>query len=243
MRVRLITTALIALLWLLFTPAAHAQSPLQSAVKVWQARSDSVVILYDGENQFLDPTLKQVDERVVRERRGRETPERAASQLTWPGFTLRTNALYLLGLTPNLGVGWESENGFGVVLSGAWAGWQLDGGAKRYKLLLLNPEARYYFGNHRQYFGGVAGYWGQFNLKFDDTGRQGDAMGGGVVVGYRTSLGGRLGLEFSLAGGYARLQYDTYLTSDGADRLDQAGFKRNYFGPTGAGVSLIWTIP
>lgn len=226
----------------------YQQTPVRQLVP---ARADTLFILYDGETQFTAPIETQVDDRVVRERdermlrslHGRLLPSNPTGH--FEGFTLRTNALYLLATTLNAGVGWESEIGLGVIVSGAWAGWQMDiqSDTKRYKMWLVSPEVRYYFGARKRLFAGVAGYIGQFNVKFKEgEAFQGDLLGGGVTLGYRMQFTDRFGMEFSLGGGYADLRYESYTIQNGYDMRGRSDLQDGYFGPTNAGITLVWKI-
>ena len=47
-------------------------------------------------------------------------------------------------------------------------------------------------------------------------------------------------MEVTVGGGYAQLSYDKYLCRDCGERVGR--FKRTYFGPTRAGVSLVYFL-
>ena len=53
-------------------------------------------------------------------------------------------------------------------------------------------------------------------------------------------LGDRFSIEAVIGGGYARMEYDKYRCAGCGERMGH--YKRNYFGPTRAGVSLIYFI-
>ena len=88
------------------------------------------------------------------------------------------------------------------------------------------------------FYAGVEGHIGEFNFKFKDTGYQGDAVGGGITGGYRLRLSRVFDMDFSLGLGYTQLKYDTYYRSREVMVLKEGGLKKNFFGPTQAGVSI-----
>lgn len=53
-------------------------------------------------------------------------------------------------------------------------------------------------------------------------------------------MGYRFSIEAVIGGGYARMEYDKYRCAGCGERMGH--YKRNYFGPTRAGVSLIYFI-
>ena len=73
-----------------------------------------------------------------------------------------------------------------------------------------------------------------------DTNYRGELYGGGLTWGYHWVLGRRWGLEAFIGAGYAYMQYDKYICYDCTEVLGT--YRRHYFGPTRAGVSLIFFI-
>lgn len=166
---------------------------------------------------------------------------------------VKTNLLYGAGtLTPNLGV----EIGLGkkttLELSGGYNPWNLEGTREdNTKMVhyLFQSEFRYwlcerfnghFFGAHLLYSHyNVGGH--KIPLLFDKEFRyQGYAYGGGISYGYHWMLAKRWGLEFTLGAGYARLDYDKFPCAKCGDQIIHA--TKDYFGPTKAGVTLIFMI-
>ena len=58
------------------------------------------------------------------------------------GFTLRANLARWVTLTPDVGVEWRSNGGWGVVVNGTWTSWSR--GGRRYALWCVSPGVRYY---------------------------------------------------------------------------------------------------
>ena len=82
---------------------------------------------------------------------------------------------------------------------------------------------------------------GAFNYKLSATGRQGDLMGGGITGGYGLRLNNALSLDFNLAVGCLHADYEKYEVIDGV-RVRQGKESKNWWGPVGAGVTLVWQL-
>lgn len=169
---------------------------------------------------------------------------------------IKTNLLYGgYALTPNLGV----EIGLGkrttLDISGSYNWFNLDGKKNNNKKLvhwMVQPEFRYFlcekFNGH---FFGVHALYSQYNIGghnlpmlfgkgSKDFRHQGWAAGAGVSYGYQLMLGRSWNLEFNIGVGYAQLKYDKYECKNCGDKVGKE--TKHYFGPTKAGVSLIWII-
>ncbi|MDR0983207.1 MAG: DUF3575 domain-containing protein [Culturomica sp.] len=155
---------------------------------------------------------------------------------------LSTNLLYWLLATPNLGIGVRVSEKYDIIVNGVLSNWSWGNNTKRHKLWLVQPEVRRYLDKDRSWFVGLEGHIGQFNLKLDETGNQGDIFGGGLIGGYRMNLNRHFDMDFSLGLGYTRIEYDSYYRNNGYMVRKKTDMKRNFFGPTKAGVSLIYTF-
>ncbi len=168
-------------------------------------------------------------------------------------FALKTNLLYGLGtLTPNL----RAEFGLGNRTSlevGVSYNWRNLHGTtennKKYVHGVTMFEFRYwlcqrlyghFFGIHP--FGGffnVGGY--NIPLLFEKQFRyEGTMFGAGLSYGYMLPLSTRWGVEFNVGVGVAQLKYDKY----GCDKCDEreGTYRKMYFGPTRAGINLVFII-
>jgi hypothetical protein len=187
------------------------------------------------------PQVEQVEQ--VQPAKTETTPVIASESVETRHATslqIRTNLLYWLATIPNLGVEWQPSNSVGILVNGAWNHWIWSSESHHYRTWFVSPEVRYYFGTG--WFIGAEGHTGEFNFKFKDTGYQGDAIGGGLTGGYKLKLSRIFDLDFSLGLGYTQLEYDTYYRSRDVMVLKEGGLKKDFFGPTQAGVSLIWKI-
>ena len=169
-----------------------------------------------------------------------------------PYVALRTNLLYDAVLVPNIGL--EVWLGAGFTLGVDWFYtwipldkqhfyWQTYGGYL---------TARYYFGKQaaaQPYGGHHVGIYGSmltYDVEFGGRGYQASkfGFGGGVEYGYSLPVAKNLCLDFNLGVGYQGGEYKTYLpTDDGTGHYVWEGtYKRHWFGPTKAEISLKWLI-
>lgn len=163
--------------------------------------------------------------------------------------SVRTNVLYDAFLLPTLGVEWRITRDLGVKLDGSRSWWG-DKHDKVQKMWLLNPEVRWYLLNNKRFYVGASGNYGQYNLyKYalggivsKDTGYQGSMWGAGVTVGYQLYLSRHFSVDFNLGLGYTRFDYDSFTVMDKTRVYKERNKTKNFWGPTQAGVSLMWTI-
>lgn len=169
---------------------------------------------------------------------------------------IKTNLLYGIGtFTPNLGL----EVGLGerttLDISAGYNWFNLNGTPNDNKKLIhwmVQPELRYWlcqkFNGH---FFGLHALGSQYNISQHDLpfifGKdsekyryEGWAVGAGLSYGYQFILGKRWNLEMNIGVGYARLRYDQYECKTCGDKVGSSS--KNYFGPTKAGISLIYII-
>lgn len=164
-------------------------------------------------------------------------------------FTVRTNLLYDAFLLPTLGLEWRVNNNVGVKLDGSlsWWGGNSD---KVQKIWLLNPEVRWYLLRDKRFYLGASGNYGEYNtygypvgsLLPGDTGYQGTVWGAGLTVGYQLHLWRSFSVDFNLGLGYTRYEYDSFRMKKEVRVYKNQDEAKNFWGPTQAGISLIWTI-
>lgn len=164
-------------------------------------------------------------------------------------FAVRTNLLYDAFLLPTLGVEWRVNPRFGVRLDGSLSRWGGSTG-KVQKVWLVNPEVRWYLLDGKRFYIGASGSYGEYNiygyplgnLLKDDTGYQGSLWNAGLTVGYQLRLSRLFSVDFNLGLGYTRSEYDSFTMTDGARVCKDRNKSKSFWGPTQAGVSLVWTI-
>lgn len=171
-------------------------------------------------------------------------------------IAVKTNLLYgAYTYTPNLGM----EIGLGKRTTldfGAGYNWFNRNGSQvdnkklvhwlaqvEYRYWLCSKFSGHFFGLHAlgtQY--NIAGHElplvfgkGSKNLRYEGWG-----AGAGISYGYNFYLGRRWSLEANIGVGYARLHYDKFECVKCGKKI--ATENRNYWGPTKAGISLIYII-
>ena len=156
-------------------------------------------------------------------------------------LSLRANLLRWATLTPDLGLEWRICPSWGIAVNGSWTSWSWSDKDRRYALLEVAPEVRYYMGEKKAWYLGAMFKTGQFNYKLSETGKQGDLMGGGITAGYRLRLNKALDLDFNLGLGYLNADYEKYEVIDGV-RVRRGNETKDWWGPINAGVTLVWKL-
>lgn len=177
------------------------------------------------------------------------TEQPAAAPAPLYKFAVRTNVLYDAMLLPTLGVEWRVNRDIGIKLDGSLAWWGGSTG-KVQKMWLVNPEVRWYLLRDKRLYAGVSGSYGEYNLyKYPlgsilskDTGYQGTMWNAGLTVGYQLYLSRSFSVDFNLGLGYTRSEYDSFGMTDGVRVYKERNKTKNFWGPTQAGISLVWTI-
>lgn len=172
-------------------------------------------------------------------------------------FALKTNVLYgSAALFPNIGAELGINKNSTIKLWGGFNEWDRDGSKKNNKKLahwIVQPEYRYWFCERfsGHFIGGHA-FYSKYNIsnhklpilfggKSKDHRYDGNIVGVGVSYGYHVMLNKLLNLEFTGGVGYGRMKYDKYECYQCGKVVDKSA-KRNYFGPTSLGVSLVFMI-
>lgn len=164
-------------------------------------------------------------------------------------FALRTNLFYDALLLPTLGIEWRITCDWSLRLDGSRSWWGRSSGTVQ-KIWLLSPEIRRYLLADRRFYVGVSANYAEYNLYgrplgkllSDDTGYQGRLWSVGLTLGYQLPLWRSLALDFNLGLGYTRSEYDSFTVPYGVRIFKQRDRRKNFFGPTQAGISLVWTI-
>lgn len=151
---------------------------------------------------------------------------------------VKTNTLYWVTTTPNVGLDFALNNKFTMELSMAYNPWTFQDD-KKMRFWLVQPELKYwlcerfeghFIGLHlhaAQYFGGFK------NKRYD-----GYLGGGGITYGYSWILSPHWNLEAALGAGYAYLWYKESPRIPCVKCFEKK--HKNYFGPTKASLSLVY---
>lgn len=167
---------------------------------------------------------------------------------------VKTNLLYGgLTRTPNLSVEFGLGKRSTLELGGGY-NWFTPSGRDDKKLVHWLTEAEYRYWLCRKFNGhflGIHALGAQYNIgghklplllgnDSKDHRYEGWAVGGGISYGYSFYLSTRWSLEATIGLGYARLINDKFECATCGRKLGPE--KRNYLGPTKAGISLIYII-
>lgn len=171
---------------------------------------------------------------------------------TAPTFQLRTNGLYDLALSPNIGLEWQASFGMAFQFDYVGAWWNSPSKNRFFSNYGFQTEVRYYFKHKntanpfRGLHAGVYGQMATFDFEFGGEGVQcpnlDDAWGLGLSGGYTLPISRRWAIDFVLGLGYFTAKYKTYdPTYNGG--YQATGTKRlKFFGPTKLEVSFVWSL-
>ncbi|MDR1716000.1 MAG: DUF3575 domain-containing protein [Prevotella sp.] len=174
-----------------------------------------------------------------------------AERYSLPAVTVKTNLLYDLTTTINLGAEMYLSDYLTLDLSVSYNPWEFPDNRK-FKHILVQPELRYWiyepFNGH--YLGGHLLYsnynTGNLHLPLDilpglkDYRYRGNAYGLGFSYGYQWILSNSWNLEATFGFGYMYMDYSRYECKTCGKKLEDGS--KHYFGPTRAGISLIYII-
>lgn len=169
-------------------------------------------------------------------------------------FAAKTNVLYDMTATINLGAEYRMAPQWTVDISGNYNNWDFSHG-RRWKNWSIQPEARYWlceaFGGH---FLGLHMQGGKFNIgnldngisflgtdfsKLSDERYQGWFVGAGFGYGYSWILSRHWNLEAELGIGYNFTKSDRYPCANCGEKIE-SDKTHHYFGPTKAALNLVY---
>ena len=218
-----------------------------------QPEQPEAVVKEQPKREETKTEVKPQPEPVV-EQQPQPEPEPMAMETASEGrtpytFAVRTNLLYDAMLLPTLGIEWRINESVGIKLDGSLSWWGNEHG-KVQKMWLLNPEVRWYLLRDKRFYVGASGSYGEYNIYdyplgkmlADDTGYQGKLWNAGVTVGYQLHLSRSFSVDFNLGLGYTRSEYDSFTMIDKVRVYKDRDKSKNFWGPTQAGISLVWTI-
>lgn len=151
---------------------------------------------------------------------------------------LKTNGLFWVATTPNIGLEVALSTRITLDLFGAYNPWTFKDD-KKMRFWLAQPEVRYWLCEKFQgHFLGLHAHGAQYFGGFSHKRYDGYLAGGGFTYGYNWILSPRWNLEAALGIGYARLWYKE------SERIPcktcPENKYKNYFGPTKAALSILY---
>ena len=171
-------------------------------------------------------------------------------EIILPSWGIKTNLLHDATTSPNLGLEFRTGRKTSLDVSASYKPWTFSD-QKNMRHLLAQPEFRWWtretFNGH---FFGLHGHYAFYNWgnmpdpPFSDYMNKhrfvGWLAGGGLSYGYRWNFDHRWALEATVGAGYAYMEHDKYECGT-CDKL-VAKENTDYFGPTRAGITLIYGI-
>jgi hypothetical protein len=169
-----------------------------------------------------------------------------------PKIVVKTNVLYWLIATPNLGIETVLTDKLSLDLSINYNPWEF-GEYTRFQHLLIQPELRYWIGKSMKgHFVGFNFYYLRVNVGFinavtkwsyfsflSNSRKEGNIFGGGASYGYNWRLSPQWSFETVASIGYAHLNYYTY-NRDGLKRGNNNFY--NYVGPVKLALNFVYII-
>lgn len=165
---------------------------------------------------------------------------------------LRTNALYDLTLSPNVGVEIQTDLGLAFQLDYVGAWWNSREKNRYFSNYAFQSEIRYYLDSWRMpmpYRGHHIGFYGQmatYDFEFGGKGYMSrnldKSFGLGLSYGCSLALGRRWNLDLTVGYGWFHTTYDVYHPDGkGGFQYDETHV-RNFFVPTKLEASLVWLL-
>ncbi|MCD8317465.1 MAG: DUF3575 domain-containing protein [Paraprevotella sp.] len=163
------------------------------------------------------------------------SPKSAAQEVA-----LKTNSLYWLATTPNLGLEVALSRKTTLDLSAAYNPWTFRYD-KKMRFWLAQPEIRYWFcGKFDRHFIGLHLHGAQFFGGFKDKRYDGYLAGGGFTYGYDKIISRHWNLEAAIGIGYARLWYKESPRIPCIKCYENK--HKDYFGPTKISLTLAYVF-
>ncbi len=172
-------------------------------------------------------------------------------------MSIKTNMLYDLALTPNLGVEFYLGKNFSIAADWMYAWWKSDARQWYWRVYGGDLALRKWLGRkaaQKPLTGHHIGVYAQaltYDFLWNDKGTIAGIPGGdifdsahcavGIEYGYSMPVGRRLNIDFTLGVGYMWGKYYEYTPIDDC-YVWQATKKRKWIGPTKAEISLVWLI-
>lgn len=230
------------------TDEAAVSDTLSAAADELPVADDSVAVSDSLQAQTVADSVSDSDGRFVAEPK-EELPLPSAGHAFGSRLFLTTNLLYDAALVPNIGVGIGVTDRVTLLADWMYARWSNRDKRRYWRIYGGDVEARYRIGNshkrsplgghHVGVYGSMACY--DFQTGRDHKGVLSDKYNYVVGLSYTYSLpvATRLHVDFSLGVGYLWGIYKKHTPIDDCDVWLSTN-KLRWFGPTRAGVSLVW---
>ena len=179
-----------------------------------------------------------------------QSGDKGKESMTLPYLSIKSNLLYDATASMNLGIEFRTGKKTSFEIPISYNPWTFRDNAK-WRHILAQPEFRlwtnetfdgHFFGLHGHYaYYNVGGlYHPPFSEYMKAHRFQGWLAGAGLSYGYRWNFNHRWGMEATVGLGYAFLSYDKFECAGCGKQIGSE--TKNYFGPTKAGLTLIYSI-
>ena len=221
----------------------------------YEPRSTVVNLKYHNKTYPVVVNQEAAPKPVIPEPEPEVVPEPAECKPFY--MSIQTNALYLLGIIPNVGVEFYLGKNWSIDANWQYAWWKRDSKEWYWRAYGGDVAIRKWFGKkakEKPLTGHHLGVYGQiltYDFEWGGRGYVGGAPGGtlwdklnsavGLEYGYSLPIAQRLNLDFNIGVGYHWGEYSEYLPIDG-HYVWQATKQRHYVGPTKAEISLVWLL-
>ena len=155
-------------------------------------------------------------------------------------ISLKTNALYWMAESPNLGVEFRMNRHVTLNVEGIVS--RLGISDIHVKGEAFTPELRYWLSARPQagHFIGLMGVATHYNLRHQDCRHNGDALGGGLTYGYSFVLSKRWSLEATIGAGMAHCHEMSWNKEE--PQPNSANVKEWKPIPVKAGISFVYLL-
>lgn len=161
---------------------------------------------------------------------------------------VKTNALYWVAASPNLGVEFRINRHLTFNLEGVVnriSGVNLFGVKDiSTRAIAVEPEVRYWFSARPQahHFVGLAAVAADYRLQYNNKCHDGDVFGGGITYGYSFVLSRHWSLETTIGVGAVYRQEKCSKSAEERDALDKPNVSTVNFAPIKAAVNFVYII-
>lgn len=167
-----------------------------------------------------------------------------ADSLRRSTFSLKTNLLYDIALSPSIEAEYRFAPHWSVNVEYSIAWWSRKADHKYYQLMQLSPEVRFWLNpdisRRGHYFGAFAGA-GLYDLENGADGYRGEFAMAGLSYGYMFPIGKSLSLEAGIGLGWLYTQYEEYIPFEDHYVYMQT-VTTSYLGPVKAKLALVWHL-
>ena len=214
------------------TATPPAEQPEETAVTETVTETETTVVLPPATEETTEATSNLPLETVESE--------------PYHRLAIKTNLIYDALLMPSLELEYRFNDRWTANFEADVAWWKNDSRHKYYQVMMLSPEARYWFKNinnrpwHGHYVGAFAG-GGKYDLENGNRGYQGEGYFAGFSYGFMFPVSRNISFEAGIGVGYLYTRYKEYLPFDG-HYLYQRTRSANYFGPLKLKFTLVWRL-